>query len=308
MTKSVSVFAPATCGNVCVGYDILGLCYEGVGDKVVVTKIDTPEVKVKKISGTKEELPLEPHKNTAGVVLQNLIKEQGLHFGFELEIEKGIPLGSGMGGSAASAIGALVGANTFLDTPLPNIELLQLSLKGEELSSGHGHADNTAPCLYGGLTLIQQNPLSVTKIPFPKDLFILLTLPHLSVETKKAREVLKPNYPLSEFAIQSANLAGFLTGCMSNDLKLIKRSFQDVLVEPFRANLTQGFSKIKKLAQNHGLIGHALSGSGPAQITLCHDEKEADEFKETIKEVYHELNIQVKFYSGKINHEGARVL
>lgn len=306
--KEVSVFAPASCGNVCVGYDILGLCYEGAGDTVIVRKLDTPEVKIKSITGVTSKLPLDCSKNTAGIVLLELIKDQGLDFGFEIEIEKGIPLGSGMGGSAASAVGALVGANQFLDKKLSNEKLLEYSLKGEELSSGHGHADNTAPCLYGGLTLVRSNPLEIVQVPFPKSITLLLTLPGLSVETKKAREVLKPNYQLSEYAEQSANLAGFLCGCYQDDIELIKKSFKDVLVEPYRAKLTEGFSEIQQKANSEGLIGHSLSGSGPAQITLCSSPDQANKFKETIKAHYERLGIPTTFYMGPINNEGAKVL
>ncbi|MFT6070872.1 MAG: homoserine kinase [Bacteriovoracaceae bacterium] len=303
--REVTVFAPATCGNLCVGFDIMGLCYEGVGDKVKVTKIDEPIVRIESLSGG-EGIPLDPKKNTAGIVLLELIKKEKLNFGFSLKIDKGIAIGSGMGGSAASAVGALVGANSFLDKPLSKEELLEYSLVGEKLSSGSAHADNAAPCLYGGAVLLSNN--QVIKLPFPKEITLLLIHPHLTVKTSEARSVLKPHYFLREYITQSQNLSGFIVSCFKNDLDLMKKSFFDVLVEPSRSALTDGFDECKKVAITKDSIGHCLSGSGPSQLTLCRSEKQAKEILKEFESIYLQKNIGIDSYIGKVNNKGAEVL
>ncbi len=303
--NSVTVFAPATCGNLCVGFDIMGLCYEKVGDKVTVTKIDEAVVKIESIIGG-EGIPLDPQKNTAGIVLLELIKIEKLSFGFSLKIEKGIAIGSGMGGSAASAVGALVGANSFLEKPLSHEKLLEYSLVGEKLASGSAHADNAAPCLYGGAVLLSNN--EVISLPFPKEVFLLLIHPHLIVKTEDARKALKPHYFLGEYITQSQNLSGFIVSCFKNDLELMKKSFFDVLVEPSRAPLTEGFKECKQIAITMDTLGHCLSGSGPSQLTLCRSEEQAQNILKEFESIYSTKNIALDSYIGKINNEGARII
>lgn len=303
--SSAKAFAPASCGNLCVGYDVLGLCYEGVGDTVTVTKTAAKEVVIESISGD-DSLSLDAAKNTAGVVLIELIKNERLEFGFSIKIDKGIALGSGMGGSAASAIGALVAANSLLDKPLSNKDLLEYSLKGEELACGHGHADNVAPCLYGGVVLLSNG--EVVEIPFPRDIKLLLIHPHLTVHTADARKVLKPNFLLEEYIKQSQNLAGFISGCFKNDKKLIKNSFSDVLIEPLRASLTEGFSECKKIAEIHQAIGYCLSGSGPSQVALCESSEQVESIKKEVKKYYEDKGIAVDIYIGSVNTKGATLL
>jgi len=302
---AVSAFAPATCGNVCVGYDILGLCYEGVGDIVTVTKIPTREVIITSIVGA-PSLSTDPRKNTAGIVLLELLEQEKCDFGFSITIDKGIALGSGMGGSAASAVAALVAANAFLDPPLAKQKLLEYSLKGEELASGHGHADNTAPCLYGGLVLLANN--EVVPIPFPNDIFLLLLHPHLTVHTAQARAVLKKLYTIDQFATQGQNLAGFICACFKNDKDLLQKSFNDILVEPLRAPLTEGFLACKELAKEYNVLGYTLSGSGPSQLALCQSEQVAQQLAGEIGAFYATKQIKVDHYIGPINQRGATLI
>ena len=303
--STATAFAPATCGNVCVGYDVLGLCYNGVGDTVTVTKIEKKEVLIESIVGN-AQLSTEASKNTAGVALLELIEKENLDFGFSLKIKKGIALGSGMGGSAASAVGALVAANGLLDSPLSKNKLLEYSLKGEELACGHGHADNAAPCLFGGLVLRTNE--QIVDIPFPEYIQLLLVHPHLTVNTADARKVLKPNYELSEYVQQSQNLTGFICSCYKNDKALMKKSFSDVLVEPLRAKLTDGFDECRDLAHKAGVIGYTLSGSGPSQIALCESPEQANNLKEEIEKLYKSKGIEVDTYIGSINNEGAKLI
>jgi homoserine kinase len=302
---TVTVFAPATCGNLCVGFDIMGLCYEKAGDKVSVTKIDEAVVIIESISGG-EGIPLDPTKNTAGIVLIELIKKEKLNFGFSLKIDKGIAIGSGMGGSAASAVGALVGANSFLDEPLSKEKLLEYALVGEKLASGHAHADNAAPCLYGGSVILSND--QVIPFPFPKDLFLLLIHPHLTVKTSEARSVLKPHYSLEEYVKQSQNLAGFIVSCFREDLELMKKSFFDVLVEPSRSPLTEGFKECNQVAIKNDCIGHCLSGSGPSQLTLCRSTDQANKILKEFELIYTNINIGLDSFIGKVNNEGAKII
>lgn len=303
--SSATAFAPASCGNLCVGYDVLGLCYSGVGDTVTVTKIDEKKVIIESIEGN-DSLPLEASKNTAGIVLINLIEQEKLNFGFSLKIKKGISLGSGMGGSAASSVGALVAANSLLDKPLSKKELLEYSLKGEELACGSGHADNVAPCLYGGVVLLTNG--NIVEIPFPKDIHLLLIHPHLTVHTTDARKVLKPHFQLGEYVEQSQNLAGFISACFKNDKNLLKASFKDVLVEPLRASLTDGFVECKDLAHINDVLGYCLSGSGPSQLALCESIEQALALKSQIESFYKSKGITVDTFIDHINTQGATLL
>lgn len=301
---TATAFAPATCGNLCVGYDVLGLCYEGVGDTVTVTRIDEKKVVIESIEPD-SALPLEAEKNTAGIVLIDLIEKEELNHGFSVKIEKGISLGSGMGGSAASAVGALVAANSLLENPLTKEELLEYSLKGEELACGHGHADNTAPCLFGGVVLLTNG--EVVEVPFPEDIYLLLIHPHLTVKTADARAVVKSEYSLSDYVQQSQNLSGFIAACFSGNKSLMKKCFKDVLVEPLRAPLTEGFIECRDIAKKHNVIGYALSGSGPSQVALCESQEQALSLKDKLEEFYSSKNIEVDTYVGTINTQGARI-
>ena len=213
MKNAVKVFAPATVANVAVGFDILGFPLDAVGDTISVSKINEQIVRIKSISGLNLSLPLDASKNTAGVVLQEIIKDYQLNFGFEIEIEKGIPLGSGMGGSAASSVGALVAANEWLDKKLNKYELLKYSLLGEKTASGAEHGDNVTPCLFGGLTLTRSiHPIDVIQLPIPESIVVVLVHPHFRLDTSLSRSVLRSHLPVQDFVKQSANLAGFISG------------------------------------------------------------------------------------------------
>lgn len=262
--KRVTAFAPATVANVAVGFDILGFPLDCVGDTITVTKIDEPMVRIKETPDS-AGLPMLPTKNTATVGLVELIKDQQPGFGFEVEIKKGIPIGSGMGGSAASSVGALVAANRFLKMPLPKDQLLRYTLLGEFVASGAAHPDNVTPCLYGGLTLTRSiEPVEVVSLPLPRGVYCVLVRSNIRVDTRHARKVLTYEIPLNEHVRQSANLAGFIAGCYCNDLDLIKKCLCDVIVEPQRSNLIPGFDHCKAAALENGALGCSISGSGPS--------------------------------------------
>lgn len=255
-------FAPASIGNVAVGFDILGQSLAGPGDTATVRRIDEPTVRIAAIHGTVTNLPKDAAKNTAGRALQSLREALKLPFGFEVEIDKGIALGSGMGGSAASAVAALVAANATLDAPLPREALYPHALAGEAVASGSAHGDNVGPQLLGGLVLATKTRL--LRIPVPTGITCVVVHPHFVLETKRAREALKGNYAIGEFVQQSERLALVLAGCYRNDLGLIRDGLSDVLVEPRRAPLIPGFAEVKRAALVSGALGASISGAGPS--------------------------------------------
>lgn len=269
-----TAFAPASIGNACVGFDLLGHSIDGSGDRVGVRKIDEPTVRIRAIRGLDLQLPLEAERNTAGRALIALREALGLEFGFEIEIDKGIPLGSGMGGSAASCVAALVAANALLDAPLSREALYPFALDGEAVASGSRHGDNVGPMLLGGLVLTTAERM--VRIEVPADWHCVLVHPEQVLETRRAREALKGHYALGEFVAQSANLAQVLIGCMKGDEDLVRAGFADVLVEPRRAPLIPGFAEVKQAALDAGAFGASIAGAGPSVFAWFATRAEAE--------------------------------
>ena len=275
MTSHASAFAPASVGNVGVGFDILGHTIEGPGDRVHVHRIAEPVVRIVEIRGSTTTLPTIAARNTAGAALIALRETLALPFGFEIDIEKGIPFGSGMGGSAASAVAALVAANALLDEPLERAALYSFALDGEAVASGSHHGDNVGAMLLGGLVLAAGDRL--TPIPVPAGLRCVLVHPHAVLETRAARAVLQGGYMLSAFVAQSANLALVLAGCFANDLDRIRAGLADVLIEPRRAPLIAGFAAVKEAALDAGALGASISGARPSLFAWCANDAIAHE-------------------------------
>lgn len=276
---SVTAFAPATVANVAVGFDILGFAVDSVGDTVTLKKInERGKVEIESILGI-EGLPYDAEKNTATIGLLQMLIDFKLPFGFKVSIEKGIPLSSGMGGSAASSVAAVMAASAFLPTPLTKSELLMYALLGEKVASGAIHADNVAPALFGGLTLIRSiDPIDVINIPAPP-LYCVLIHPNIKVETKYARSVLATQISLGQYIQQSAHLGAFVAGCFKQDVELIKRSCKDFIIEDQRAHLIPGFYDVKNAALNSGAIACSISGSGPSIFALSTNEKDCKMIK-----------------------------
>src|SRR5271155_3120675 len=264
MQNEVTAFAPATVANVGIGFDILGHTVETVGDRVWVKRIDEPAVRIRAVKGVAGELPVGPLRKTPGRAPQGMQAALKLEHGFELDIDKGIPLASGMGGSAASAVAAVVAANALIERPVPPLRLLKFAMEGEIVASGSAHIDNIAPCLFGGLTLTVgiDNP-RVKQIPVPSSLRCVLAHPHMYLGTREARAMLKTDVTRSDFVWASANLAGFISGCYSNDLDMIRDSFNDVIIEPQRHSLIPGFKDVQRGAMSAGALGCSISGAGP---------------------------------------------
>ncbi|HKQ60981.1 MAG TPA: homoserine kinase [Candidatus Polarisedimenticolaceae bacterium] len=267
MLRRSTAFAPATVANVAVGFDVLGFALEGVGDRVDAEAVPSgaEPVTIGSIDGLVPDLPSDPRRNTAAVAARAVWEAARPPHGFRLSLHKGIPLGSGMGGSAASAVAAAVAANALLDRPLSREALLPCALAGEAAASGAPHADNVAPCLYGGMTaVLATEPPEVVPLPVPPGLRCVLVRPHLEIETRRARAVLPAQITLGQHVLQASRLAAVVAGLYRGDLALIRRALADLLVEPHRAPLIPGFADAKAAALQAGALGFGISGSGPS--------------------------------------------
>ncbi|GAB2571304.1 homoserine kinase [Dyella jejuensis] len=271
---SASAVAYASVGNVGVGFDILGHCMAGANDRVDVRRIDTPTVQIAGIDGCVDVLPMDAAHNTAGAALMALRKALGLQHGFELSLHKGIALGSGMGGSAASCVAALVAANALLERALSREALYEFALQGEAVASGGRHGDNVGPMLLGGLVLATRDRL--LRIPVPSGWHCALVHPHVVLETRKARAALAGDYALGEFVAQSANFALVLAGCFRGDAGLVREGLKDVLIEPRRASLVPNFARVKQAALDHRALGASISGGGPSVFGWFEHQADAD--------------------------------
>ncbi|HVF35699.1 MAG TPA: homoserine kinase [Candidatus Saccharimonadia bacterium] len=264
---AATAFAPASVGNVASGFDLLGHTLEGLGDRVTARRITQPRVEIETITGVVTGLPHAASENTAGRALMSLHAALDLGHGFAISIEKGIPLGSGLGGSAASAVAALVAANALLAAPLARAALYPHALAGEAVASGSPHGDNAGPQLLGGLVLALEDRL--VSIPVPETIVAVVVHPHFVLETRRARAVLAGHYTLAEHVAQSARLAQLLAGCYTNDMALIAQGLVDTLVEPRRAPLVPGFARVRGAALDCGALGASLSGAGPSVFAWC---------------------------------------
>lgn len=261
-STSATALAPASIGNVATGFDIVGHSIEGPGDRVTVLRIEEPVVRLRSVTGVLTELPGDPERNTALRALAALRRARAIPFGFEIDIHKGIPLGSGMGGSAASAVAALVAANVLLDNPLDASALYPFAMEGEAAASGGLHGDNVGPMLTGGVALATAD--RVVRLPVPAGLTCVLAHPHFVLETRTAREALRAPYGIGEFVRQSAGLAELIVGLHTGDLDALRAGLRDVLVEPRRAHLIPGFTSVKQAAMDAGALGASISGGGPS--------------------------------------------
>jgi len=306
--QAATAFAPATVANVAVGFDILGHSFGALGDRVRATRAARPGVRIGMITGVAGELPVEAERNTAGRAVQSLAESLALPFGIELAIEKGIPLGSGLGGSAASAVAAVVAANELLDRPLPRIELLKHAIQGEAVASGSAHADNVAPSLYGGLVLTVgiDNP-RIKQIPVPPAVRCVLVHPRFFLSTRDARAVLRATVVLSDVVWQTANLAGFVAGCYTNDLAMIHDAFEDVIIEPQRAKLIPGFAQAKRSALELGALGCSISGAGPSVFAWC-EESQSQAICASMVRAFTDHGLNCDQWIAAISTEGARVV
>jgi len=303
----VKVWAPASVANVAVGYDILGFAINGPGDEIFLKYGTQKGLKIVEITGAKGKLSLDPNKNTAGYSALKLLEHLGASdMSLEMTIRKKMPFGSGLGSSAASAVGGVFAVNELLKTGLSKREILKFAVEGEQIADGAWHADNVAPSLLGGMTLIRDNEtLDVHKLYIPRALQVVVIYPKVKILTKDSRAILSDSLKLDQHIKQSGNLGGFIIGMYNSDFELIKRSLEDVIIEPQRAALIPGFYKMKEAAISHGALGFSISGAGPSMFALCNNSLVAENIIESANKIYEEENISIKTFHSDINNEGA---
>jgi len=309
MKKTVRVFAPATVSNVSCGFDVLGFALDEPGDEVVVTKSHKKGVRITNISGDDGKLPKSPTQNTAGIAVQSLLKETCADFGVEMQIHKKMPLGSGLGSSAASAVAAVVGTNRLLDAPQTKEELLSHIIVSETKASGTPHPDNAAPCLFGGFVLTRcMQPVDVVQLQVPGDLYCAVILPDVEIHTSESRKLLPQHVPLPIAVRQWANLGALVAGLSAGDYNLISRAMVDEIVEPVRAHTIPGYQAIKEAAMTSGATGFSISGSGPAMFTFCKGRQKAEKVGQVMMKASIQEGFESLLYISKINHQGPRIL
>ena len=308
MKKSeIKLFSPATVANVACGFDVLGLCLDTIGDEMVVRKVDKKGVRITKIEGFK--LPFETELNVAGVSALAMYQELQPDCGFEIEIKKNIKPGSGIGSSAASAVGSVYGINALLGSPLNKTQLTQFAIKGEALASGSEHADNIAPALFGGFTLVKSvSPLEILQIPSPDNLYVTIIHPQIEIKTAISRAILPKNVPLENAIIQWANVGSFIHSLHTSDYPLMQRSLHDVIIEPHRSKLIPHYNEVKQQTLNAGALGTNISGSGPSIFSLCEGIENANKVRDVMRNIYSNTGIEFDVHVSKINTQGVKIL
>ncbi len=302
----VTVLAPATVANMVCGFDVLGFAVEEPCDTIIVTRLN--ERKVIMEPDPIFDLPTDPEKNVSGAPLLAMLEAIDDNIGFSVKLNKRIKPGSGIGSSAASAAGVVVAANAMLNNRFSNDELIQFAMHGEKVASGVKHADNIAPCILGGITLIRAiHPLDIVALPAP-DLFVSIVHPQIEVKTADARSVLKTRVELKDAIKQWGNIAGLVAGILQNNHGLIGRSLQDHIIEPVRSILIPGFDLLKEKCLDAGAIGGGISGSGPSVFMLSATRAIAENVGLAMQQSFDALAIQNHVYVTRIAPQGVRVI
>jgi len=305
--NEIKIFSPATVANLSCGFDVLGLCLEGIGDEMIIRKSERKGLLITRITGA--DLPYEAEKNVAGVAGLAFLKQLDLEFGIEMELHKKIKAGSGIGSSAASAAGAIVGINELLGNPFLRQDLISFAMEGEFLASKSYHADNVAPAILGGFTLVRSyEPLEVIKMPSPSELYVTIIHPQIEIKTAEARSILPKEIPLKKAVTQWGNLGGFIAGLYTEDYDLIGRSLVDVVAEPYRKNLIPAFDNVRTASLESGALGFGISGSGPSLFALSRGEATAKKVAQAMKTIYQKSEIDFEVYVSKVSNSGVRIL
>lgn len=305
--ESIKVFAPNTVANVGCGYDVLGFALEGYGDELTVSKRSDSDLVITKIEGA--DLPMDSETNVATVAIKAMLSHLGSNQGFDLTIKKSINPGSGLGSSASSSAGAVFAANELLGKPFTKQELVAFAMEGERSSSGSAHADNVAPSLLGGFTVVRSyDPLDVFNVPFPLELLAVIIYPEVQVKTADAKRVLKKQVDLKDAVRQWGNMAGMISGLMSGNFERIGVSMEDVIVEPVRGMLIPFYDEAKRVAMEKGALGFTISGSGPSSFALTNNADTADKIRKACAAVYDEGGISTISFVSRINQEGTKVI
>lgn len=308
--NQIKVFSPATVANVACGFDVMGFAIDGIGDETTVTKTKTPSLKITEISGCKG-LPTEPKKNVATVAVQALLDalNEKPDYGFEFKLRKNVMAGSGLGSSASSSSSAVYAVNELLGSPFKKTELIYFAMQGELAASGNAHADNVAPSLLGGFTLVRSyTPLDVIKLDYPVELYASIVHPQIEIKTSDSKRILRREITLKDAITQWGNVGGLVSGLAKGDYELIGRSLQDVIAEPVRSMLIPVFNEVKQSALKNGALGCSISGSGPSIFALSKDQATADLIGKEFKLIYDTNAIDANVYVSKINAKGTEVI
>lgn len=303
--EEIKIFCPGTIANVSCGFDVLGLALDAVGDEMTVRKTSKQGIRIVKIRG--QELPLQTEKNVAGVAGLALLAASNYDGGFEIEIDKRIKPGSGIGSSAASSAGAVWAMNELLGKPFSQLELVQFAMQGEKLASEVAHADNVAPAIFGGFTLVRSyQPLDIVPIPTPDDLYATVIHPQIEIKTSDSRKILRTTISMEQGIQQWGNLGGLIAGLFRSDYELIGRSLEDHIVEPIRSILIPGFDAVKANALKAGALGGGISGSGPSIFALSKGRETAENVAQSMKNTYETVGIPFDIHISKINAQGVK--
>ena len=301
--NQIKIFSPASVSNLCCGFDVLGFSIDGIGDELKITKSTNKGVNIKEIKGY--NVPLENNKNTASVAAQALLDHLKINEGFDIEINKKIKPGSGIGSSAASAVGAVYGINKLLGNPLKHEELLKFAMKGEFVSSKTAPADNVASALYGGTILVNNREnYNVIKLPVPKSLYAIIHHPLIEIKTSDSRGVLPKSIDLKIASDQLSALGGFIHSLHTQDFDLMKISLKDYLVEQFRSDYVPAFNEVKTIADLNNTICCSISGSGPSIFTLVNSLNDAKRLKLVFDEIYKDKKLEFNSYITSLNSKG----
>jgi homoserine kinase len=307
--ESVKIFAPATVANVACGFDVLGFAVHNPGDEVILKLNNINKVVIKAITGDEGRLTKIAERNTVSISIIKYLEHIGSAQGVDVVLNKKMPLGSGLGSSAASAVAGVYAINELLGRPLKPENLLPFAMEGERIACGSAHADNVAPALYGGFVLVRSyNPLDIVKLPTPKDLYATIIHPQIEVQTKDAREILKKELLLKDAVIQWGNVAGLVTGLFTSDYDLIGRSLHDVIIEPVRSILIPGYGRVKHAALEAGALGCSISGSGPSIFALCKGRETAHRVAHAMQDGFDRISIENEAYISEINQVGPLIL
>lgn len=309
MPESIKIFAPATVANVACGFDIFGLAVDSPGDEVIVSKRNDKKIVITKISGDQGKLTLDPSQNTVSVPIIKYLEQLKIEAGFDIELHKKMPLGSGLGSSSASAVAGVFAVNELLNKPLASESLLPFAMEGERVACGSAHADNVAPALMGGFVLIRSyDPLDVVKISTPDNLWVTIVHPDVEVNTKDARFILRQEVPFGKAIAQMGNVAGMIAGLTTSDYDLIGRSMTDYLIEPKRSILIPGFAEVKQAAIDSGALGCSISGAGPSIFAFSEGKAQADKTAAAMCRTFNAMDIKTNSFVSKVNQNGPKVL
>ncbi|RFS13835.1 homoserine kinase [Emticicia sp. C21] len=307
--ESIKVFAPATVANVACGFDIFGFAVDAPGDEVIVRKRNDNQIVITKISGDEGKLTYDASKNAVTVPILAFLKKNGIEQGFDLELHKKMPLGSGLGSSSASSVAGVFAVNEILGNPCTTKSLLPFSMEGERIACGSAHADNVAPALMGGFVVIRSyNPLDIFNVPTPSELFVTIVHPDIEVNTKDARYILRNEVSMKNTIAQMGNVAGMIAGLMQADYDLIARSMVDFIIEPVRAILIPEFWEVKRAALEAGALGCSISGAGPSVFAFSKGKETAEKVAMAMKTTFEKASIHCNAYVSGVNQQGPKVL